>query len=154
MIQGSTLFLKVVIYCIALLVLAICVILLGNAFANPDVGMYFPLLIDMTIAAIPFLYGLYQGLVLLRNIDKNTAFTAQSVQAIEKVKYCACTISVLYAIAMPYAIWAADKDDAPGVVLLWLVLTFAPFVVGVFAAVLQRVFQSAMDIKSENDLTV
>src|SRR4051812_14402852 len=110
MTNGSTLFLKVVIYLIGLAILGLCVILIGNAFGNPHVGYYFPILIGAAIAAIPFFYGLYQGLLLLRYIDTNTAFSHQSVKAIRTITYCAFTISTMYAAGMPYIIWAAHKD--------------------------------------------
>ena len=35
-----------------------------------------------------------------------------------------------------------------------MLLAFAPLVVAVFAATLQKLLQNAMDIKAENDLTV
>ncbi|MGH8412139.1 MAG: DUF2975 domain-containing protein [Pseudomonas sp.] len=35
-----------------------------------------------------------------------------------------------------------------------MVLTFAPLAIAIFAAVIQKVLRSAIDIKSENDLTV
>ena len=152
--RGSTLFLKVVIYLMGLATVGLCILLLGNAFGNRDAGMYSPILIGMTVAALPFFYALYQGLFLLRAIEKNTAFSEKSVRAIKKIEYCAFAISTLYAAGMPYIVYVADKDDAPGVVLIGLVLIAAPLVVGVFAAVLQRLFQNAIDIKSENDLTV
>jgi hypothetical protein len=152
--QGSTLFLKIVIYLLGLAVLALCVILLGNAFGNPNVGLFFPVLIGMTAAAIPFFYGLYQGVLLLRYIEKNTAFSSQSVKAIQTIKHCAFAISVIYAAGMPYIIYAADKTNAPPAVIMALVFIFAPLVVGVFAAILQKLLQNAIDIKSENDLTV
>ena len=151
---GSTLFLKVVIYLIGLAVLALCVVLLGNAFSKGKAGIFTPILLGMTVAAIPFFIGLYQGLLLLGYIDKNTAFSNLSVKAIKNIKNCAFTISVLYAAGMPYIIYVADKDDAPGAVLMGLVFIFAPLVISVFAAVLQKLLQNAIDIKSENDLTV
>src|SRR3989344_2135520 len=99
--KGSTLFLKVVIYLIGLAVLGLCVILVGNAFGNQNVGMYFPILIGMTVTAIPFFYALYQGLLLLSYIDNNTAFSDLSVKAIKNIKNCAFTISLIYATGMP-----------------------------------------------------
>ena len=48
----------------------------------------------------------------------------------------------------------AEVDDAPGLILVGMVLIFASMVIAVFAAVLQRLLQEAIDIKSENDLTV
>ena len=152
--KGSTLFLKLVIYALGLAVLGLCVILLGNAFGNEQIGLYAPILIGMTVAAIPFFFALYQALLLLRYIDNNTAFSGSSVRAIKTIEYCALTISTLYAAEMPFIIYVAEKYDSPGVVAIGLVCIFAPLVVGVFAAVLQRLFQHAIDIKSENDLTV
>ena len=48
----------------------------------------------------------------------------------------------------------AEIDDAPGIIVIGLVIIFASMVIAVFAAVLQRLLQEAIDIKSENDLTV
>jgi hypothetical protein len=55
---------------------------------------------------------------------------------------------------MPLIIYVAEKDDAPGAVLIGLVFIFATLIVGVFAAVLERLLQNAIELKSENDLTV
>ncbi|OGD31915.1 hypothetical protein A3C91_00615 [Candidatus Azambacteria bacterium RIFCSPHIGHO2_02_FULL_52_12] len=151
--QGSTLFLKVVIYLIGLAVLALCVII-GGVSISGNAGMFLPVMLVMLITAIPFFFALYQGLLLLGYIDKNTAFSDLSVKAIKNIKYCAFTISVLYAAGMPYIIYVADKDDAPGAVVIGLVFIFAPMITSVFAAVLERLLQNAIDIKSENDLTV
>ncbi|TSC85651.1 MAG: hypothetical protein G01um10148_1037 [Parcubacteria group bacterium Gr01-1014_8] len=151
--KGSTLFLKVVIYCLGLAVLGLCIIIAGVSLSG-NAGMYLPLLLIMGAAAIPFFYALYQGLLLLRYIDKNTAFSEESVKAIKTIKYCAFAISTLYAAGMPVIIYIADKDDAPGAVPIGLVFIMAPLITGVFAAVLEKLLQNAIDIKSENDLTV
>ena len=151
--QGSTLFLKSVIYLIGLSVLGLCVIL-GGVSISGNAGMFLPVTLIMLIAAVPFFHGLYQALLLLRYIDSNTAFSELSVKAIQNIKYCAFTISVLYAAGMPYIIYVADKDDAPGAVLMGLVFIFAPLITSVFAAVLEKLLQNAIDIKKENDLTV
>jgi len=145
--------LKVVIYLIGLAVLALCVII-GGVSISGNAGMFLPVMLVMLITAIPFFFALYQGLLLLGYIDKNTAFSDLSVKAIKNIKYCAFTISVLYAAGMPYIIYVADKDDAPGAVVIGLVFIFAPMITSVFAAVLERLLQNAIDIKSENDLTV
>ncbi len=154
MTNGSTLFLKVVICLIGLVGFSVCAIILGNMFFNPDAGMYLPILILIELTAIPFFYALYQGLLLLRYIEKNTAFSQDSVTSIQTIKYCAVAISALYAAGMPYIVWVAERDDAPGAVLIALLFISAPLIVSVFAAVLQKLLQQAIDIKSENDLTV
>ncbi len=152
--KGSTFFLRAVIYLIGLAVLGLCVILVGNAFGNQDVGMYFPILIGMTITAIPFFYALYQGLLLLSYIDNNAPFSELSVKALRTARYCHFAVSGIYAVGMPYIIWVAEKDDAPGAVAFALLILFAFLVVGVFTAVVEKLVQNALDIKSENDLTV
>ena len=70
------------------------------------------------------------------------------------IKYCAISIGLLYAMDMPFFYLVGEKDDAPGLILLGLVITFAPTVIAVFAAVLEKLLKDAIDIKSENDLTI
>ena len=43
--------------------------------------MYLPLLLLMGVAAVPFFLGLFQALLLLSYIGKNTAFSDLSVAA-------------------------------------------------------------------------
>lgn len=47
-----------------------------------------------------------------------------------------------------------EVDDAPGVIVIGMLLVFAPLVISVFAAVLQKVLKAAVDIKNDNDLTI
>lgn len=110
--------------------------------------------IDFYAAAIPFYYALYQAFKLLSYIDKNKAFSEWSVRALKRIKYCAITISSLFVVGLPLFYLVAEKDDAPGIILIGLVLIFASMVIAVFAAVLQRLLQEAIDIKSENDLII
>lgn len=55
---------------------------------------------------------------------------------------------------MPIIMFMAEIDDALGFAALGAVITFGSLVIAVFAAVLQKLLQNAIDIKSENDLTV
>lgn len=154
--RGSTLFLRAVVWLFGLLVLALCVFALPQAISDElagdfDYGFIF---LGMYVAAVPFFFALYQALKLLNYIDKNKAFSVPSVKALKNIKYCAFVISGLYALGMPYIFHVADRDDAPGVAALGFVIIGASFVIAVGAAVLQRLVGHAVDIKSENDLTV
>jgi hypothetical protein len=108
----------------------------------------------MYISAVPFYFALYQAFKLLCYIDKNKAFSQISVKALKNIKYCAITISALYLVIMPFVYLVAEKDDAPGLIIIGMVPIFASMVIAVFAAVLQKLLKEAIDIKSENDLTV
>ena len=153
--RGLTLFLKVVILFIGAVVLALCIfVLVAGISSTTHWGDYRPILLGMYITVIPFSIALCQTLKLLGYIDQNKAFSDLSVKSLKYIKYCAIAISAMYATGMPYIFIVADRDDAPGVVLIGLVFTFASLVIAVFAAVLQKMLQNAIDIKSESDLTV
>ncbi|MGW6302435.1 DUF2975 domain-containing protein [Peribacillus butanolivorans] len=158
--RGTTLFLKIAVILIGIPVLALCIFLVPviakfAAELYPDMTyIKYLVLIDLYASAIPFYFALYQAFKLLSYIDKNKAFSELSVRALTKIKYCAITISILYVVGMPLFYLIAELDDAPGIILIGLVIIFASMVIAVFAAVLQRLLQEAIDIKSENDLIV
>ncbi|MNV37964.1 hypothetical protein D3C71_1295000 [compost metagenome] len=108
----------------------------------------------MYASAIPFYIALYQAFKLLGYIDKNNAFSDISVKVLENIKKCAITICGVYVAGMPLYYLIGEKDDAPGIIVIAMVMIFASMVIAVFAAVLQKLLKEAIDIKSENDLTV
>lgn len=150
----STTYLRGTVLLIGLVVIALCVFVLPAGLTDDRMGGYAPIIVGMYVAAIPFFWALYQAIKLLNYIDHNEAFSDGSVQALKNVKYCAIAISTLFAVGLPYVYLVADADDAPGVLAVALVIFFASTVIATTAAVLQKLFQNAVDIKSENDLTV
>ncbi|WP_341519542.1 DUF2975 domain-containing protein [Bacillus paramobilis] len=158
--QGSTLFLKTAIILIGIPVLALCIFLIPNignyaAKLYPDIAyIKYLVLINLYATVIPFYFALYQAFKLVSYIDKGNAFSKLSVRALKKIKQCAVSISVLYILGMPLFYLVAERDDAPGIIIIGMILIFASMVIAVFAAVLQRLLKDAIDIKSENDLTV
>ncbi len=158
--RGSTMFLRGAVILIGIPVLALCIFVVPGiaSFAAelyPDYSLLkYLIAIDLYASAIPFYFALYQAVKLLGYIDKNNAFSEMSVQVLKKIKYCAITISGLYVVGMPLFYLMAEKDDAPGIIVIGLIIIFASMVIAVFAAVLQKLLKEAIDIKSENDLTV
>lgn len=162
--RSSTFFLKIALILIGLPILALCIFGLPQiasiAFKELANGattlpyMVIGILVVMYASAVPFYIALYQAFLLLNYIDKNQAFSQISVNALRKIKNCAKTICVLYALVLPFVFIIAQWDDAPGLVLIGMVVVGASLVIAVFAAVLQRLLQEAIDIKTENDLTV
>lgn len=152
--KGSTLFLRAAVLGLGLVVLALCVFALPAAIRSDNTGDYRPILYGMYVTVIPFFIAIAQTLKLLGYIDKNKAFSKASTVALRRIKHCAVAISLMYIAGLPFIYRAADKDDAPGVMVIGLVFVFAPLVIAVFAAVLQKLLHNAMLIQSENDLTV
>lgn len=161
--QVSTFFLKIVVIVLGIPVLALCIfglpkiatVAIDEAANGAQLGyMVLGILIVLYLSAIPFYFALYQTLKLLRYIDNSQAFSDISVQALKKIKNCAKIISGLYVVISPFVFMIAEWDDAPGLVLITLVIIGASLVIAVFASVLQRLLQEAINIKLENDLTV
>lgn len=158
--RGTTLFLKIALIPIGIPVLALCIFLVPGiadfaAELYPEISFIQYLVFILFYAtAIPFYFALYQAFKLLTYIDKNKAFSELSVRALKLIKSCSFSISILYVLGMPLFYLMAERDDAPGIILIGMVLIFASFVIAVFAAVLEKLLQEAIELKSENDLTV
>ncbi|ATI59416.1 MULTISPECIES: DUF2975 domain-containing protein [Bacillus] len=157
--RSSTMFLKVIIFLAGISVLALCIFLVpemadftANLYPNITPIKYLVFIV-MYGAAVPFYVALYQAFNLLQYIDENTAFSELSVKALKNIKRCAITISGLYVLSLPLFYFIAKKMDPP-IGLVGLIIVFASLVISVFAAILQRLIQEAIHIKSENDLTV
>lgn len=161
--QKSTLFLRIAIFAIGVPILALCIFLLPDIAAiaweemvkGGTLGyIVMGIIVIMYVSAIPFYMALFQALKLLNFIDKNQAFSQLSVNALKKIKFCALTISGLYTLALPLIYVVARWDDAPGLIVIGLVIAGAALVIAIFAALLQRLLQEAINIKMENDLTI
>ncbi|MNB94931.1 hypothetical protein D3C75_420930 [compost metagenome] len=158
--RGSTLFLKAALILISIPVLALCIFVVPEiagfaAELYPDHAYLKVLvLLDLYASVIPFYFALYLAFRLLSYIDRNKAFSELSVTALKQIKYCALAFSGVYVLGMPLFYLMAEKDDAPGIIVIGMVLIFAGMVIAVFAAVLQKLLKEAIDLKSENDLTV
>ena len=154
---GPTFFLRGVVAVLGLIVLAVYLFVLPPVITSELTTNdfdYGPLLLGLYVPAMPFFIALYQAMKLLGYIDKNQAFSELSVKALKNIKYCALAISMLFAAGMPYIFYLADRDDAPGVVAIGFVIIGASFVIATVTAIFQSLLQNAIDIKSENDLTV
>ena len=156
--RGSTLFLKVVIFLIAVGVFAGLIWFPqteGRATNLDLVSIYLdPVIIYVYIASIPFFVALYQAFKLLGYIEQNKTFSQFSVGALRNIKYCAIAIIGFILIAEVFLIFWGQEDDKAGPMAFGIYTTFASIVIATAVAVAQKLLQNAVDIKSENDLTV
>ena len=157
--KGSTLFLKFVICLIAIGAIIWLILfpqLEGRAADLDLIHIYMdPLIIYAYIGVIPFFVALVQGFKLLGYVDGNKVFSQSSVDAVRNIKYCAITFIGFILLGLLYIRFSAPVDEDPaGVTALGIVISFATIVIATAAAVFQRLLQNAVDLKSENDLTV
>lgn len=156
--NGSTLFLKFVVCLVGIAVLIWLVWFpqLEGRAANLDLISIYkdPFILYIYLGSIPFFVGLYQVLKLLGYVDSNQVFSQLSVNVMKKIKYCALAFSGFIVLAILYIRLFVDGDDPAGPTGLGIFITFASIVTATAAAVFQRLLENAVDIKSENDLTV
>ena len=157
--RNSILFLKVVIVALGVVALSIMIrfpLTEGRA-VNLDLFSIYadPFIIYGYLASIAFFVALYQAFKLLGYIGQNKVFSLNSVKALRNIKYCAIILSILIVMAGLYIrIFHATDDDPAGFLAMCIVTTFISIVIVTAAAVFERTLKSAVDIKSENDLTV
>ena len=158
--NASTWFLRAVIVLMGAAVLAFCVFAVapltrGIAAEFPLAApLQRPMMFGLWATAIPFFVALGQALRLLRNIDRSQAFSASSAHALRVITWCALTMTGLYLVGMPAVFLMAESDDAPGLVIFGLLAACSPLVIAVFSAVLQKLVESAIAMRAENELTV
>ncbi len=106
-------------------------------------------------ASIAFFVALYKAFRLLGYIGQNKVFSSNSVKALKSIKYCAIVLSILIVLAGVYIkIFHNKEDDPAGFLAMCIVTTFVSIVVATAAAIFEKVLQNAIDMKSENDLTI
>lgn len=154
----QTFFLKIVFVFTGIAALALSLFALPK-FAKkaaelvPEIAfLKYPFLIFMYVSVIAFLYSLFQIIKFWGHIDKGNAFSELSIKSLKHIKLSGIVMTILlYLAGMPAAYLVAKTDDAPGLIIIGFAFASIPLVVAAFAAVFQRLFQDAMDIKSKND---
>lgn len=155
---GATLFLRAVLVlvgCGALFLLLWEPHLEGRNAHATVFEIYFndPFLAFAYVASIPFFIGLYQGFKVLAYAGRNREFSPPAVRSVRIIKYCALAL-VGFVVIGEVIIMLGESDDRAGGVMMGAFILFASVIVATATAVLERTLQNAVDMKSENDLTV
>ena len=125
--RSSTLFLKLILLVLSIGVLGFFGFLLYQITQSDSLGYYRSILIGVVISTILLLYIFYQAFNLLNNIDNDLSLTESSVNSLRIIKVCSFLISLMYLIGSPFIFNVAERDDAPGVVLINIILLMGSF---------------------------
>ena len=156
--RSSTAFLQIVIVLIGMGALALLLWephLEGRNAHATVFEIYFkdPFLAYAYVASIPFFVALYQGFKLLGYAGQNQVFSQAAVKALRTIKFCAIALIGFVAVGEIF-IMMGDSDDRAGGVFMGILITFGSIVIAAASATFERILQNAVDMKSENDLTV
>jgi hypothetical protein len=157
--RSSTIFLQIVIVLIGIGAFALLLwepqIEGVNAHAT-NFEIYFkdPFLALVYIGSIPFFVALYQAFRVLGYAGQNKVFSQAAVNALRTIKSCALAIIGFVVVEEIFILLNHGSDDATGGVFMGVLIAFGSIVIATAAAMFERILQNAVDIKSENDLTV
>ena len=159
--RAATVFLQLIIVLVGIAVLAALLLFPRIEGKNAHATLfqiYFkdPSVAYIYLASIPFFVALYQAVKGLGYVRDDKVFSPAAVKVLRTIKYCALIIAGSTVAADVYIRIAArnSHDDPAGAMILGVIITFVSFVVAAVAAVFEKILQNAVDIKSENDLTV
>lgn len=156
--RGSIIFLQVVIVLIGVGALTLLLwephVEGRNAHATLF-QIYFndPFLAYAYVGSISFFVALYQAFKVLGYVGSNKVFSQDAVKALRIIKYCAIAI-IGFVVGAEIFIFLNKSDDRAGGVFMGVLIMFGSVVIATAAAMFARILQNAVDIKSENDLTV
>ena len=155
--RSSTIFLQVVIMLIGIGALAFMLwephVEGANAHATLFQKYFNFFVVYAFIGSTPFFAALYYAFKVLGYVRQNKTFSQVTVNSLRTIKYCALALIGFVAVSvifMPFS----DPDDRPPGVVMRILITFGAIVVATAAVIAERILQNAVDIKSENDLTV
>jgi Protein of unknown function (DUF2975) len=156
--RGSILFLRAVLVLIAVGALALLLLEPQTEGRNAHAttyAIYFkdPFLAYVYVASIALFVALYQAFKVLAYVGQDKMLSPDAVRRLRAIKHCAMTIIGFVAGAELFIV-LQNADDPQGGFFIGVLIAFVSTVVVTVATVFERTLQSAVDIKSEHDLTV
>ena len=156
--KGSTIFLQTVIVLVGIGALAFMLCEPHTEGRNARATLfqiYFhdPFLAYAYVASVPFFMALYHAFKVLGCVRQNETFSQTTVNSLRTIKYCAMAMIGFVAVSFVFMVWG-DKEDRPPGVFLRVLISFPSIIIATAAAIFERILKNAVDMKSENDLTV
>jgi hypothetical protein len=159
--KGSTLFLKLTLMVMGAAALALLIFALPELYEGALRGFPYAqnailvIVFTLYVFSIAYYVVLWQAWKILVLIDKNKGFSTETLKSLSKIKWASISATLILMIGfVPFLFPIAEIDDAPGLLLYGFIFACIPLVVAVFAAILEKLFQNAMELKSENELTI
>ncbi|MEZ5014403.1 MAG: DUF2975 domain-containing protein [Chitinophagales bacterium] len=157
--RGSVVFLQV---CVLLCALLAVFLLIGMPLRegradNLDILHIYidPLILYGYATSVGFFVALLKVFKLLGAIGRDELFTLASVKKVRSMKYCAIIVGVMVIGAGVYIrLFHDPADDPAGFLGMSFLGAFVSAVVAIALSVFEKVLQRAVDMRSENDLTI
>lgn len=158
--RGSTILLRLALAGLATVMLVVCfyaapLVALDDARRHPNTAYQMYLFLGgFYCLATPFFIAIAMAFKLLGLIDRSRVFSKPAVEALRLINNCALAIiGLTIAGLISLKLLAGGEDLAPFVTIAMLVSLLSGVIAGI-ADQMAKLVQNAIDVKSENDLTV
>lgn len=111
-----------------------------------------PLLLGIYLTAIPFCIAVFNVFKLLKLIEEDVVFSMDSIKILSIISKCSIAEIVLYSLGLVYLY--INNAMQPGIILLSLLIMLAAFIIYIFIEILEELLLKAVQIKTENELTI
>ena len=136
----------------------IYIVSLDLAALYPELAhLRLPIYVAVLVGLVPVVVAVKVVFDLLRVVDQGEAFSLPTVRLLQRLKVLfgiTAAYLVLGLVGVSVAIWVAMGQAHPSILLGW----FAAEVVALFlltlAALLERLFAAALELRQDNELTV
>lgn len=162
--QRIVLLSRALVWMMAIAVLLVLLVLLPEIAReelaeNPESRLLaLPYLIAAWVLAAPVFVALHQTHKLIGYVDNDQIISARSLRALRKIKWCTLAFGALLiggVILIAYSAKSVDpQEDVTAFFGIGFMLLLVTSIVAASTAILQRLVEGAITIKSENDQTV
>lgn len=118
---------------------------------NLIVDLFFLVIVATFFLGFRVLFFLNHILSCIKGPD---AFSNKTLKLVVQVKNTILAISVIMLGILPFFYRAADIEDAPGVMVIGLIIVMIPFIAYIFSQIVEELFKKATSIQVESDLTI
>lgn len=144
--KWASLFLKLSVIACAIPVLFFCIRILPGIISGA-LGEYpellwakYPMYIGFYLSGVLSLYVFSQTFRLLRLVDKGQVKDSMTHGILKTIRWSSLSISLVYLMMSPVVYYVADHEDAPGILLIELIILF----VWIAVASLSIIFSSLL----------
>ncbi|MDT2639978.1 DUF2975 domain-containing protein [Enterococcus dongliensis] len=148
-------FLNAALVLISLLVVFITVVF-SIQFFSEKIRPFFVscLLVSFIVSVLLGFRVLFLLAKMLRYIKKSEAFSMKTLKVVSAIKKTILLISIVFLGILPFFYTVADRQDAPGILVIGFALVLLPFTAFIFSQIVEELFKNAAELKTDNELTI
>ena len=136
----------------------IYIVSLDLAALYPELAhLRLPIYVAVLVGLVPMVVAVKVVFDLLRVVDQGEAFSLQTVRLLQRLKVLfgiTATYLVLGLVGVSVAIWVAMGQSHPSILLGWFAAEVVALFLFTLAALLERLFAAALELRQDNELTV